>query len=116
MLQFLADENFHGAIVRGLSRRCPGLDIVRAQDEGLSGSPDPALLTWAAERGRLVLTHDVSTLTSYAWERVRAGLAMPEVVEVPVGISFAQAIDDLLLLAEASNEGEWQGQVIYLPL
>jgi hypothetical protein len=25
-------------------------------------------------------------------------------------------IDDLLLLAEASTEDEWQGQILYLPL
>jgi hypothetical protein len=31
---------------------------------------------------------------------------------LPVG----QAIEDILLLAEASLEGEWEGQVRYLPL
>jgi hypothetical protein len=31
---------------------------------------------------------------------------------VPVGI----AIEDVLLLAEYSEEGEWEGQVYYLPL
>lgn len=25
-------------------------------------------------------------------------------------------IDDLLLLAEASSDNEWQGQILYLPL
>ena len=28
----------------------------------------------------------------------------------------AQAIEDILLLAECSRDGEWEGQVIYLPL
>jgi hypothetical protein len=41
MLTFLADENFHRAIVRGLLRRKPDLDIVRVQDVGLSGVDDP---------------------------------------------------------------------------
>jgi hypothetical protein len=32
MLQFLADENFNGDIVRGLLLRQPDLDLVRVQD------------------------------------------------------------------------------------
>ena len=29
---------------------------------------------------------------------------------------FGRAIEDILLLANCSLEGEWEGQVIYLPL
>lgn len=116
MLRFLADENFHGAVVRGLARKRSDLDIARAQDVGLTGVADDELLSWAAEQGRLVLTHDASTLTAYAWKRVREGLRMPGVVEVGQDVSLGQAISDLLLLAEASVEGEWEGQILYLPL
>jgi len=34
-MKFLTDENFEGAIFRGLLRREPILDIVRVQDVGL---------------------------------------------------------------------------------
>ncbi len=82
MLRLAADENFNNDIVRGLSRRKPDLDIVRVQDVGLSGADDPTILEWAAQEGRLLLTHDVSTLTRYAYERVKAGKHMPGVFEV----------------------------------
>jgi hypothetical protein len=36
----LADENFEGAIYRGLLRRNPKLDIVRVQDIDLSNADD----------------------------------------------------------------------------
>jgi predicted nuclease of predicted toxin-antitoxin system len=58
MLKFLADENFDNTIVRGLFRRHPKLDIVRVQDVGLSGKDDPTVLEWAAQEGRILLTHD----------------------------------------------------------
>jgi hypothetical protein len=48
MLPLAADENFNNDIVRGLLRRNPRLDIVRAQDVGLSGAGDEAVLEWAA--------------------------------------------------------------------
>ena len=60
-------------IVRGLLRRKPDLDIVRAQDAGLTGLDDPALLAWAAAQDRVLITHDVSTMTAYAHRRMNAG-------------------------------------------
>ncbi len=64
MLLLAADENFDNDIVRGLLRRRPDIDIVRVQDVGLSGASDPIILEWAAEQQRLLLTHDVATITA----------------------------------------------------
>jgi hypothetical protein len=116
MLLLIADENFNNDIVRGLLRRKPELDIVRVQDVGLSGVDDPTLLEWAAQENRILLTHDVSTLTRYAYERVQANQHMPGVVEVSRSVPVRVAIGDILLLAETSLAGEWEGQIIYLPL
>lgn len=103
-------------IVRGLLRRKPDLDIVRVQDAALSGKTDPIVLEWCANDGRVLLTHDVSTITKHAYERVAAGKSMPGVFEVPRGMHIGEAIDDVLLLAECSLDGEWEGQIRYLPL
>ena len=116
MLRLAADENFNNNIVRGLLRRRPDADFVRVQDAGLSGADDPTVLEWAAQQGRVVVSHDVSTLRKHAYERVAAGLRMPGVFEVPNTVSIGRAIDDLLLVIECSLEGEWEGQVRYLPL
>lgn len=73
MLRLLADENLHSGIIRGLLRRDPTVDIVRVQDVGLSGADDPDLLDWAARERRVLVTHDVNTITRYWYHRVRAG-------------------------------------------
>lgn len=116
MLRFAADENFNNDIVRGLLRRKPDLDIVRVQDVGLTGANDPTILEWAAQEGRVLLTHDVTTITRYAYERVRTGKLMPGVFEVSRQVPIGVAIDDILLIAEYSLPGEWEGEVRYLPL
>lgn len=116
MLALAADENFNNDIVRGLLRRKPDLNIVRLQDVGLSGADDTVVLEWAAQEGRILLTHDASTITDYAYERARAGKPMPGVFEVGRDVPIGQVIGDILLLAEYSLEGEWEGQVRYLPL
>jgi len=69
MIALAADENFNNDILRGLMRLRPGLDIVRIQDVGLSGADDPVVLEWAAREGRVLLRHDVSTITRHAFER-----------------------------------------------
>ena len=116
MIRFVADENFNGAIVRGLLRQRSAVDLVRVQDAALSGINDPDLLAWAAREQRVVLTHDVTTLRQFAEDRVHSGLRMPGVFEVGEHRSIRQAIEDLLLIAECSHEGEWEGQVRFLPL
>ena len=116
MLLLVADENFNNDIVRGLLRKKPDLDIVRVQEVGLRGADDPAILEWAANEGRVVLTHDAATMAYYAYERVKVGLSMPGVIEVADDLPLGQVIEDILLLAEYSNKSEWESQVIYLPL
>ena len=116
MLRLAADENFNSDIVRGVLRQRPDLDIVRIQDVGLSGADDRTILAWAADQGRVLLTHDVTTLTRHAYDRARVGQRMPGVFEVSRRVPLGQAIEDLLLLAECSREGEWEGQIRYLPL
>lgn len=116
MIGLAFDENFNHDILRGLLRRNPHLDGIRLQDAKLSGQDDPAVLEWAAQQGRVLISHDVSTITAYAYERVAAGKAMPGVFEIPRAVAIAVAIEDLLLIAECSLPGEWEGQVRYLPL
>ena len=103
MLRLAADENFNGDIVRGLLRRNPKLDIVRVQDVGLSGADDPSVLHWAADQGRVIVTHDISTLAKHAFDRIAAGQPMPGVFEVKSVAPVGQAIDDLILLPSAAS-------------
>ncbi|MFW6012442.1 MAG: DUF5615 family PIN-like protein [bacterium] len=117
MLRFLADENFNGRILRGLLRRVPDLDVVRAQDmEPLRGADDPTLLEWAADQGRVLLSHDISTMGHHAYNRVVDHRPMPGVFEVSADLPVGVAIEELVLIARASELGEWEGQVRFLPL
>lgn len=92
MLRFFADENLNNDI----------------------GADDATILEWPAEQSRVVLTHDVSTMTRYAYERVEAGLPMPGVFEVSRKLALGQVIEDLLLLAECSHDHEWDSQVQFV--
>ncbi len=116
MLRLVSDENFNGDIVRGLFRRHAKLDLVRAQDVGLMQTPDPEILEWAASQGRVLLSHDVSTVPPAAYQRVGNGKPMPGVFVVPDRMPVGQAIDEILFLSGDVEPDEWKDQVLFLPL
>ena len=80
MLKFLADENFNNNIIRGLFLKNSQLDIICIQNTELLGAHDREVLEWAAQEDRILLTHDVQTITKYAYERIEAGLKMPGIL------------------------------------
>lgn len=116
MLRLLADENLNHDLIRGVLRRMPSLDLVRVQDVGLREVDDPSVLEWAARERRITLTHDVNTMTAFAFDRIRRNQAMPGMFVVTQQAALATVIADILLIAECSDSSEYEGQVIYLPL
>ncbi len=117
MVKFLADEDLPRAIVVGARRRKPDLDIVRVQDVGLGTKPDPEILEWAAQEGRIVISRDKSTMPRYAADRIRAGQPMPGLLLVlrRWRSQLRELIEDLILIDEEDQE-EWENRIEYLPL
>ncbi len=116
MLRLLSDENFNNDIVRGLLLRRPELDLVRVQNVGLEEADDTAILAWAAENNRVLLTHDRATIPNFAYDRLIAKEPMPGVFVLNNRLPVRQAIDELLLIDAWSEQEEWNGLVLYLPL
>jgi hypothetical protein len=98
MIRFLADENFNGRILRGVWRERPDADIVRVQDTAIYQAPDPQVLEWAAQAGRILLTQDVETMVGYANRRLAQALPMPGVIVVRDALPLGEVIEDLLIL------------------
>jgi hypothetical protein len=116
VLALAADHNFNARVVRGLKRRVPEADVVTLRQVGLDAAIDPEVLAWAASVDRPLLTHDVSTVTKHAWDRVRRGHGMPGVIAVPSEEPIGPVVEDLVLLVATSEPGDLEGQILYLPL
>jgi len=116
MLRFLSDEDFNGHVLQALLSSDPALDVVRAQDVGLMSMPDPGVLDWAAQAGRVVLTRDRGTMTGHAYDRIRAGLPMPGVVVTRDSLPVQLQVQDILTVAYCSLPGELDDQVVFLPI
>lgn len=115
-MKFLADEDLRDSIIRGVLRRLPYIDLVRAQDAGLRTRRDEILLEFAAAHGRILISQDVSTMMGSAVSRIKAGKAMPGVFLIPDTVPIGAAIDAIALIVECSDGEEWNDRVEYLPL
>jgi Domain of unknown function (DUF5615) len=115
-IKLLSDENFDNKIVRGVRRKAPLVDFTRVQDVGLSRTPDDVILEWAAQNDYILVSHDNSTIPPIAYDRINNGLKMCGVFIVPDDAPIGKIVDDLVFLAEGSQAGEWDDQIIHLPL
>ena len=116
MLSVLIDENLDQRILRGLRLQVQNLDYLIVQETELQSSGDAALLAWAAEHERVLVTHDVNTVPKYAYERVRMGEPVAGVVIVPEDLAIGIAIEELAVLIECSELEELTNQVKYVPI
>jgi Domain of unknown function (DUF5615) len=115
MLRLLIDQDVDHDILRGLIRRIPLLDAVTAFEIGMMKATDPQLLTWAAQEGRIVVTHDRKTMPKHAADLVGVGKNIAGVFVVPRSLPLGQAIEDLELMITCSANDEWVNIIRYLP-
>lgn len=117
MLRLASDVDVHGAIVRGLRRQRPEIDLVRVQDAISSTSHDVDVLVWAAVEGRVLITNDRNTMIGHAVEHVANGKPMPGLIVTTVEQSIGSTIADILLIAEYTSAEEVKERaVVFLPL
>jgi hypothetical protein len=74
------------------------------------------LLSAATEQDRIVITHDVRTIPRFAYERVSAGAPMSGVIVVPEAMPIGEAIEELIVVIECSDQSEYLNEVVRLPL
>ena len=85
MLPLAVDADVYHAIVRGLRRQAPQIDLVLFQDLLPEGTPDPDVLAWAAAENCLLITNDRGTMLGFAKRRVTSGEPMPGLVAATKG-------------------------------
>ena len=71
-IQLLLDEDVPVLLAQVLRER--GYDVVHVTEVGLSGSPDVAVLEWAVEQRRAVLTHNVRDFLALAERAAESSL------------------------------------------
>lgn len=116
MLRFVVDENFDQRILKELHRLRPDFDAVRVQDIGLGNTDDRVILEWASQNERILLTHDIATMTNYARERIANGLHVAGIILVHETAPIGRVLEDIQILLEVALPEEWDNRLWYVPL
>ena len=114
--RFLADQDFNEHILRGVSRQEPTVEYIKLRDVSLQEEDDTVVLAYAAAHQLIVVSHDVSTMSAAAWARVAAGEPMSGLLLVHQWSPLPPIIENLIMIALASEAEEWIDRVRYLPL
>ena len=113
-VRFQADADLRQAIVTGIVRKQPNLDLQSANEAGLEGIKDPEVLAIAARDGRVLVTHDRKTMPTefgqFIFSQPSAGVLI-----VSQSLPISEVIDALILVWEASTAEEWINQIMSLP-
>jgi hypothetical protein len=114
-VRFQADADLHHAIVAATVRHEPGVDFQTASTAGLRGVKDPQVLSLAAQEGRILVTHDQTTMphhfAEFITQQVSAGVLI-----IPQHVPVAAAMEELILIWVASEAEEWVNRICFLPL
>ena len=107
------DVHIPQAITDQLRRK--GVDVLTALEDGCEVTPDAELLDRAGMRGRLIFTQDIR-FKARAEQMQRAGWAFAgPLFAHPWHATIGELVQDLELIAKASEPGEWMNIVEHLP-
>lgn len=95
-----------------MSRR---LTFQTAEEAGLTGLDDSAVLAIAAGEGRLLVSHDRQTMPWHFAQFIQQQTS-PGVLIVSQHLPVSQAAEELLLIWFATEAEEWINQICTLPL
>jgi hypothetical protein len=117
-LKYLLDENVTLVYQTQLLQRNSSLVIlvVGNTDAPAKGTLDPEILFWCEEHNFVLVTNNRSSMTIHLADHIAQGRHIPGILILNTNLSIGQSIEELILIAEASFDDEYQDRIEYLPL
>jgi hypothetical protein len=108
------DVHVPQAVAEQLLRR--NVDVITAVEDNTAQLPDDQLLDHATELSRLLVTFDIRfKAMAEDWQRTGRGFG-GLIYAHPLRVSIGQLVQDLDLIAKATEPSDWFGVVEHLPL
>ncbi|NDJ25832.1 hypothetical protein GS682_30445 [Nostoc sp. B(2019)] len=117
-LKYLLDENVDKVYKRQFVQRNPTLIMWVVGDPGAPprGTLDPEILCWCEEHNFLLVTNNRTSMPGHLAEHIAQDRHIPGIFILNDKLTIGQTIDELILIAQASFDNEYQNQIIHLPL
>ncbi|RKU18653.1 hypothetical protein C6500_12640 [Candidatus Poribacteria bacterium] len=118
MRRFLIDENISPQYRTQLLYHEPSLRVLVIGDEGTpaKGTSDPEILVWCEQNQFSLITNNRESMPQHLSDHIAAGHHVPGIFTINRKVSMGLIIDQLLLIAGASDEDEYMDAITYIPL
>lgn len=117
-IRYLLDENLPPTFREQLLRYQPNLTVLMVGDPDAppKGTLDPEILSWCEEQRFLLVTRNRRSMPVHLEKHLAANRHVPGILVLRRKATIGQVINDLVLIAVASNEDEYRDRIDYLPL
>lgn len=117
-IHYLLDENVNPILRAGLLREDANLTVWQI---GMLGAPalgtlDPEILIWCEENDFILVTNNRKSMPVHLQEHLAENRRAMGIFILNSEVSVGETIDELVLIASASESEEYQDQIIYLPI
>lgn len=117
-IKYLMDENLDPIYQIQLRRQEPNLMVWAIGDPSTppKGTLDPEILLWCEKYGFILVTNNRSSMPVHLIDHLAQGQHVPGIFQLSPSMSVGETIEELMLVALASLEGEYADRISYLPL
>lgn len=117
-IRYLLDENLPPKYRTQLLRKQPDLTVWIVGDPAAppKGTLDPEILNWCEKNGSILVTSNRRSMPTHLSEHLAAGRHVQGILVLRLKARLGEILDDLVLIAAASYENEYQDRIVYVPL
>ena len=118
MRRFLIDENISPRYRTQLLYHEPSLTVLAVGDEGAppKSTPDPEILEWCEQHQFNLVTNNRESMPQHLSDHLSAGNHVPGIFTINLEVPMGKIIEELLLIASASDTDEYIDRITYIPL
>ena len=118
MRRYLIDENISPKYRTQLHNHESSLKVLVVGGEGAPArsTSDPEILVWCEQNNFTLVTKDKKTMRPHLDDHLKKGHHVPGIFTFKNKASMGLIIEQLILIAGASDEDEYMDQIIYIPL
>jgi hypothetical protein len=118
MLKYLIDENVDPLYPTQLRRLQPELVVwmIGKPTTPPRGTLDPEILLWCEKFEFILVTNNRTSMPVHLKDHLSEGHHIPGIFILSRTLTIRENLDELILIAEASFDEDYQDQIIHLPL
>ena len=96
----------------------PSLTVLAVGDEGAPArsTSDPEILEWCEQNQFSLITNNRESMPQHLSDHLSAGCHVPGIFTINLEVPMGKIIEELLLIAGASDTDEYIDRITYIPL